>query len=81
MRSGAAAARDDMARQSAQADLTTMWKALEADAALIEALVTPMVKPQAVPTIEELQRAVTGAFSRSSRRTTRSCMVASCAQG
>ena len=49
-----------MARQQAQPDLTTMWKALEADAALIEALIAPMVRPEAVPTIEELQRAVAG---------------------
>jgi hypothetical protein len=48
-----------MSRQP-QADLTTMWKALEADAALIEKLIGPMVRPEASPNLDDLQRAVTG---------------------
>jgi hypothetical protein len=40
-------------------DLTAMWKALEADARLIDSLVTPMVAPGSVPKLEDLQRTVT----------------------
>jgi len=40
-------------------DLTTMWKALEQDAGLIESLVTPLVRPESTPTLAELQQTVT----------------------
>lgn len=42
-------------------DLTALWKALEADAARIDALVASLVKPDAPPAQGDLQAAIQGA--------------------
>lgn len=49
-------------------DLTSMWRALEANAALIEQLVRPIVHPTADPTIDELTRTVAGEHGMPSER-------------